>query len=699
MNGADFWMADLTQGGSPSGTVEVIREEVVDPNAIVPVPVYRYTVLCSRPTGVGKLASMVGFSNDPIHCEEMTARGFEFIEARVVLKQAEAPKGIHLYVYAPAFVGPSAPPYEINYEHELLRIGPVEFPSPKEPRVREKRPRGYAQNKFTPDLLSPATMLRRTSVEWSLDRWDVVELKSTVKSYVPPLRWPRTSASGHHDAVTSWMGVILPPPVNTTARTPSESPPLPPRSAIWGKRGHEGAPRRVKHPARYGSSESRFRNLEVLGVRLDIPRFESSGPTASGGMEQQERQEKKLYKLVEPLNFHLPNNDETDLPDCSRPDFHYRPATSSVTLELLRYGRMGIPKELAGMTPHDFQSQHELIVRTVVGRVDEDACQGQEASTFVPAIFVDNTWSKFMGRHFCGLDKRLAYFCVDEGGDEGRRDNGRRPRGEKRTVRPLSPYDAADIRDNPVPLSRIVQVRLAPWTLPESEQGVGEEELLNFVGQPDDLNLLSVEAKMKIVTDVRSRLAKLGPLVYELDCDPETIDGWDDFRPAPTEAILGSSPLGARPFRQDDFEEAEVRRDFARAAGKSVSGSFTAVQATPLLELDDPTTDATSDPGSCGEDGDARLETRAWIYSRYRVIGTSLMARPRGSISIRLYRIRPAVTGANDRRLVAGWNRLCDVLGVPKNEEGEGSKLFTFGAGSWYRIKYDMDLAVEDSFD
>ena len=51
-------------------------------------------------------------------------------------------------------------------------------------------------------------------------------------------------------------------------------------------------------------------------------------------------------------------------------------------------------------------------MRLLVGRVDDDTAQAHDPAVFVPAIFVDNPWSKILGREVQGFDKQMAEFCV-----------------------------------------------------------------------------------------------------------------------------------------------------------------------------------------------------------------------------------------------------------------------------------------------
>ena len=76
---------------------------------------------------------------------------------------------------------------------------------------------------------------------------------------------------------------------------------------------------------------------------------------------------------------------------------------------------MRLKKEWRQITVEDFQSQHELLIRMLVGRVDDDTGQAHDPATYVPVLFVDNPWSKALGRDVQGFDKRLADFCTLEG--------------------------------------------------------------------------------------------------------------------------------------------------------------------------------------------------------------------------------------------------------------------------------------------
>jgi hypothetical protein len=635
----DFWMAKALLGKDHAGVVEVMRE---------PGSAHPYLVLLSELVGE-HLHCRIGFATKPALCDAMGARGFICIEARINLE------GSVLKVNAAAFVPDQR---EIVYDHQWLKVTGVAFEAgePGEP-----PPRSYQQVLSSPDLVLPAQNVRMVTALWSLDRQQVSSPATAGCAIeIAELRWPKTPpATVGPDAV--WTGTIV--------RSKDKD--------IWGDADKE-LPRREARPVEFSSYRSSFRAVEVLGARLEVPRYDARRKFEDN-VTRQSQQELEFYGLIAPLNFHLPpdakkqrEEEEEAQPEGSRPDFYYRPATSGLTIELLRYGRMSVAEPVGGMEPDDIQSQHELLVRVVVGRVDEDACQAQEVTTFVPALFVDNTWSKHLGRQYMGLDKRLAHFCTKEGEE----------------LVPLSPEDACDRRDSPA-LWRIAEIRLANELLPPlpaEPKAVGEDDTEEEKAKKNEEEAAFAQTKA-----ARSALLEKSPLLLTIECDRDMIDGWDDFRAVPTDAVLRNSPLAARRWRQEDFEEAEVRRDFARAAGQGSAGSFLGTQSTPLPAARKKTNDGkwtlVTDDGQ--ED---RRAAQTWVSGRYSMTGSAMMARPRGKIQVTMYRVR------NDP--VEAWERLCDLFEV-RSASGDdpGSRTFTLGPGSWYRLQYDMELAMQDGVD
>jgi hypothetical protein len=153
----------------------------------------------------------------------------------------------------------------------------------------------------------------------------------------------------------------------------------------------------------FGAPNFSFLDVDSIGFRIDLSPF---GRKADELLEQ----------LVAPLNFH------TQSQSAATP-FRFAAASHTLVIELLHYGKM-IDADSPALRPDDFTSQHELALRLLVGRVDDDTAQARLPAVFVPAIFVDNPWSKVVGREQLGYDKQLAQFCV---GDQSLDMDGRVP--------------------------------------------------------------------------------------------------------------------------------------------------------------------------------------------------------------------------------------------------------------------------------
>ncbi len=164
-----------------------------------------------------------------------------------------------------------------------------------------------------------------------------------------------------------------------------------------------GTLRRVRRPAALRPSGFRFEDVELFGFRIDLP---ATPDTGLG-----------LREMLNGLNFHRRRRGH-EPPDGVPTGFDYRVATYSVVIELLRYGRMywqsSEPRGRPSAADAVYTSQHELLLRVLVGRVDGHSAQARQPAVFVPAIFVDNPWSKLIGRELQGFKKRLARFYAGD---------------------------------------------------------------------------------------------------------------------------------------------------------------------------------------------------------------------------------------------------------------------------------------------
>ena len=262
----------------------------------------------------------------------------------------------------------------------------------------------YSQSQIAPDFAAPATRVRQMPVSWRADRDDLRKLApfemeiGLEKARLPSLAMFPT---GSQKPIAFWTGSL---------RLPS----WPPENARKDQRKGPGQVRRPRARSfdradYFVGSSFRFEEVEVLGFRIDLDR--QGIETVEDSLEspdhrRTERIDDLIEEMIEPLNFHHGPRHVSH--------FRYRPATRTVSLELLRYGRMRLKKEWQDLTVDDVQSQHELLIRVLVGRVDDDTGQAHDPATYVPTLFVDNPWSKALGREVQGFDKRLADFCIEE---------------------------------------------------------------------------------------------------------------------------------------------------------------------------------------------------------------------------------------------------------------------------------------------
>lgn len=159
-----------------------------------------------------------------------------------------------------------------------------------------------------------------------------------------------------------------------------------------------GPLQRAPRPALLAATGYRFTNVDIVGFRIDLGDRDDVDAT--------------LQAMVEPLNFH--RHPQGRLQGWGAQAFHWRPAARVLVIELLRYGRM-YWGEQPPQPDEPWTAQHELLLRVLVGRVDDDGAQARDPALFVPAIFVDNPWSRWIGRELQGFPKQLARFCTDRG--------------------------------------------------------------------------------------------------------------------------------------------------------------------------------------------------------------------------------------------------------------------------------------------
>jgi hypothetical protein len=265
----------------------------------------------------------------------------------------------------------------MRYGDLLLTINGVRFEQAAD--AAEQLSGDYRQYKQTPSTSKSATELERKSVQWRIARTFVKKAGAAATIDATAVREPSLLplGDGQTDVTDAWTGVY-------------EDPVEPPGPAARSARS-EIVDRRVV----YGDAAFQFSDVEVLSMRIDLGK---SAPVEEG-----------VKAWIEPLNFRVaPGID---------PGFRFKVATPVIQVMLLRYGRM---QRAEGGPTADYQSQHELVVRLLVGKVDSGASIYDELAVHTPAIFVDNPWSKVIGRDLQGFEKCLAAFCVGQDGVRSR---------------------------------------------------------------------------------------------------------------------------------------------------------------------------------------------------------------------------------------------------------------------------------------
>lgn len=442
------------------------------------------------------LACGLGFANGVGACDLAREAGFPAVEAAITFHPQE---GL-LTVVAPFFAAKTVPDADvIRYEEPLLSIRGVEFREAKYPDAALEIT--YRQSIVAPDAARPDVEIATQPARWITSRSGIVHWRpSAIALRVASARYPDLAplATGPIDAPRVWSGSMSSYPQPAPVRVRQGPPPPEPRLDT------------------VASLAYRFEDVELLGFRIDLGQFRGAA-------------DRVLESLIKPLNFHRSATAMAGEPQNTArlADFRYGAAARAVIIELLRYGKMKLDHPPAPMEPGDYQSQHELLVRVLVGRLDDDTAQARDPAVFVPAIFVDNHWSKVVGRELQGFDKQLASFCVAVDGDP-------------RPLRPDGCFCNEVLRGPPQPLERVSQVRLV------SRVGQGSGDALL------DLDYGSTPFEENAFTAIDLPLA------------------------------LGRSwPAGVR-WRQPDFDAAEFRRSFARPIVANGLSSFRSVQVGPV---------------------------------------------------------------------------------------------------------------------
>jgi hypothetical protein len=450
-----------------------------------------------------RLTCVFGVTNDPEWCDIATSKGLPVIEG--AFEDDHGYLVVHPAVYPIRDHGqPSSPKHAA-----LVRIGGL-FEDAARGKKAERNPI-YDQLQTTPDAGEPNSVLLGSRITCDPYRTQVTPIDSAgLRVRFERVLYPDLDRLTTESQPTlAWYGTIgnpqlLPLEKHSPGRPVQQPAGRPPRAV-----------RRFKRESVFGAPAFEFEDIEIIGFRINV-----DGDGKSGGRVL-------LAKLIDDLNFHRAAGAD-GVPPVE--DFRYEPATSTVVIELIRYGKMKSRAPLKPLEPDDFMSQHELLVRVLVGRVDDDTAQARDPAVFVPAIVVDNPWSKAVGRHLQGFPKMLAAFCVDG--------------------RPLA-MDGRDAEGNVVSLTRVSQIHLV-----ERIDGAA----------PTNTPLLTVH------------------------CPDDATDA-DRFEPIDVKTLFGDQLFSGVPWRQGDFmDRLEFRRSFARSVIANRFNTFRNVQVSPVGDIGLPKT-------------------------------------------------------------------------------------------------------------
>jgi hypothetical protein len=445
------------------------------------------------------LTCWLAFSNDPAWCDRFRGFGVPMLEAEITLK------GQHLEVKAPIYpVRDGADPLTLR-DCPVIEIKGVDIAPEDSGRSSDSWEPSYSQCHIAPDVARQANELLIAAAPWH-------PLRRFIRKVDSPTVQVKCLAGGYPDLVTLvaaqiavhslWSGRLV--DVDHSVEAPAVEP-----VKSWSPREQrETSPTRQSRASVFGRPMFRFEEVEVVGFRLELP---------ADAMP-------KLQQIVEPLNFLSGGKPIAD-------DVRYRAATPTVVLELLRYGKMKSVDPIAPLQADDFMSQHELLVRLLVGKVDDDGAQARDAALFVPAIFVDNPWSKVVGRELQGFKKELAQFCVNDSG----------------VFQALAMDGTLPNRHEPEPLLNVTRVRVLA-RVGDDNMNAGAETLL------------------------------------DLEYPPGLSQGDDRFEQVDLGSSLRSSLFVGSRWRQADFDEVEFRRSFARKVMGDGFYRFRSVQVTPVDE-------------------------------------------------------------------------------------------------------------------
>lgn len=337
-----------------------------------------FQVLFSTVDNVDEPAQLhccIGFCNDATACNSWLGRGFPIIDAAIDVDQG------WLRISSPFFAQPGS----MVYRSYLIQIHGLDLSETAPADAMLRGPVGvYHQIQQVPDPREPGTQLVQWPRQWAPERSAVVRADGgTLTISAPQTRSPSLLplVDGPLSLHRVWRGewdAPLEMPLPVACMSPADA-----ASRPWVARANI-----------FGEPVFRFRDIEVYGFRLELD-------NAS---------DRDLATFIAPLNTNLVS--AFCVPDGT--DLGYRMVKPVLLIEMLRYGSMQLDRAQPPLEDSDYQSQHELLIRVLVAKYDDLHATARESAVYVPAIFVDNPWSKRIGRELQGFSKCMADFCVDQ---------------------------------------------------------------------------------------------------------------------------------------------------------------------------------------------------------------------------------------------------------------------------------------------
>ncbi|MDM0012456.1 hypothetical protein QTH87_08420 [Variovorax sp. J22P168] len=336
----------------------------------------------------GALSCWVGFSNRVAWGDALRQRGIVTIETPIHITEPGKHGSFTLAIRAPLKAA-TTEVEAVSQAPVLFTIRGVRFgPRTRDKAVQPPFPLVYAQMGFAPSAGAANSEFVISADRVDLRRDDASLLTSRATLEVADdARFPFVGYRGQHVVFDRSFCGGLYRSLDADLQVSRAAMPA-------------GRLSRSPRPKPFQNTGYRFSDLDLVGMRVDLRPFGADA-------------DELLNEMIRPLNFHLESQRLSDR--IAALGFSYRPAARTLSIELVRYGRMHWGEQVPEDGIDPFESQYELLMRVLVGRVDDDGAQAHDPAAYVPAIFVDNGWSKVIGRELQGFEKRLARFVDCDG--------------------------------------------------------------------------------------------------------------------------------------------------------------------------------------------------------------------------------------------------------------------------------------------